>query len=106
MRWIGFDASLASTPPGIWFSNKVDKESVCLRCDSFVSIKIAASNGVGVALLPTLLAETDKNLIRLDWDTSELSIGLWLLTHPDLYRSARVHAFFDHFSDALGYVSL
>jgi DNA-binding transcriptional LysR family regulator len=104
-RWVGFDASLESTPPGIWFTSKVKNKSICMRCDSFVSIKIAASNSVGVALLPTMLGENDKNLVRLDYNIQELSIGLWLLTHPDLYRSARVHAFFDHFSDALGYES-
>jgi DNA-binding transcriptional LysR family regulator len=31
----------------------------------------------------------------------ELTTGLWILTHPDLVRSARVNAFIQHFTEAL-----
>ncbi|MFT5658851.1 MAG: hypothetical protein ACI9KN_002132, partial [Gammaproteobacteria bacterium] len=31
----------------------------------------------------------------------ELTTGLWLLTHPDLVRSAKVQAFMEHFENAL-----
>jgi hypothetical protein len=34
-------------------------------------------------------------------DTADLTVGLWALAHPDLVRSARVHAFIEHLSQAL-----
>ena len=99
--WIGFDSSLRSTPPGAWFESRIPQARVCLRGDSFVGIRVAAENGIGLALLPCLLGDSSDRLERLPMSIPELSIGLWLLTHPDLMRSARVNAFFEYFSEAL-----
>ncbi len=99
--WIGFDASLQSTPLGRWFDSNVPAARVCMRGDSFVAIRIAAENGIGLALLPHYLGESSKLLQPLVASISDLTTGLWLLTHPDLIRSARVHAFMDHFEQAL-----
>ena len=73
-----------------------------MRCDSFVAVRIAAESGIGLALLPHFLGETSPTLTRLEASTRELTTGLWILTHPDLVRSARVHAFIEHFSAAFG----
>jgi len=100
-KWIGFDSSLLSTPPGRWFDSNVPAGNVCLRGDSFVAIKVAAENAMGLALLPHYLGEGSSLLQPLGASISELTTGLWLLTHPDLIRSARVHAFMDHFEQAL-----
>jgi DNA-binding transcriptional LysR family regulator len=72
-----------------------------LRCDSFVAVRTAAEAGIGLALLPCLLGDASLTLKRLEASTGELTTGLWILTHPDLVRSARVHAFTEHFSEAL-----
>jgi DNA-binding transcriptional LysR family regulator len=100
-RWIGFVDGIMRTPIGAWFNKTVDIGNVCLRCDSFVAVRVAAEAGIGLALLPRLLGDSSAELERLDIDTSELAIGLWALTHPDLVRSARVHAFIEHLSRAL-----
>jgi DNA-binding transcriptional LysR family regulator len=73
-----------------------------MRCDSFVAVRIAAEAGIGLALLPRFLGDASQILTRVEFPTEELTTGLWILTHPDLVRSARVHAFIDHFSEALG----
>ena len=101
-RWIGFAGSLLSTPVGAWFDTTIPVANICLRCDSFVAIRIAAESGMGLALLPGFLGDASQTLLRLEAPTRELTTGLWILTHPDLARSARVHAFVDHFSAALG----
>jgi DNA-binding transcriptional LysR family regulator len=101
-RWIGFTDTLLSTPVGAWFDTTIPAANICLRCDSFVAIRIAAESGMGLALLPGFLGDASQTLLRLEAPTRELTTGLWILTHPDLARSARVHAFVDHFSAALG----
>ena len=101
-RWIGFADSLVSTPVGTWFDATIPAANICLRCDSFVAMRIVAESGMGLALLPGFLGAASQTLIRLDAPTRELTTGLWILTHPDLARSARVHAFVNHFSAALG----
>ena len=52
-------------------------------------------------LLPCLLGDSSERLKRLPLDMPELTLGLWALAHPDLVRSARVHAFIDHLVLAL-----
>ena len=101
-NWIGFDDSMRATPPGMWFEATVPAKRVCWRGDSFVGVRVAAENGIGLALLPRLLGDGSEQLKRLPMPVPELTIGLWLLTHPDLMRSARVNAFFEYFSEALG----
>ena len=101
-RWIGFADSLVSTPVGAWFEATIPAAKICLRCDSFVAMRVVAESGVGLALLPVFLGDASQTLVRLEAPTHELTTGLWILTHPDLVRSARVHAFVDHISAALG----
>ena len=100
-RWIGFVDDIMQTPIGAWFSNAIDIGHICLRCDSFVAVRVAAEAGIGLALLPRLLGDSSAELERLEVDTSQLTVGLWALAHPDLVRSARVHAFIEHLSQAL-----
>jgi DNA-binding transcriptional LysR family regulator len=100
-RWIGFVDDIMQSPIGAWFAAAVEADKICLRCDSFVSVRIAAEAGIGLALLPCLLGDASTELTRLPADTSELTTGLWALAHPDLVRSARVHAFIEHLSEAL-----
>ena len=98
--WIGFDATIRSTRLGAWFEERIPTHKVCMRVDSFVGIRLAAENGIGLALLPCLLGDSSGKLTRLAVPTQDLSAELWLLTHPDLMRSARVNAFIDHLSEA------
>ena len=100
-RWIGFIDSLMQTPIGAWLGSAVDIRNICLRCDSFVAVRVAAEAGIGLALLPRLLGDSSAELEMLEVDTSQLTVGLWALAHPDLVRSARVHAFIEHLSQAL-----
>ena len=100
-RWIGFLDNILDSPVGAWFAAAVDTDDICLRCDSFVSVRLAAEAGIGLGLLPCLLGDGSPSLTRLPVDTSELTTGLWALTHPDLVRSARVHAFIEHLSESL-----
>lgn len=101
-RWIGFADSMLSTPVGAWFDASIDSRQICMRCDSFVSLRIAVESGIGLGLLPRFLGDDSPKLERLDVNTEELTTGLWILTHPDLVRSARVNAFVEHISAVLG----
>ena len=101
-RWIGFADSLLSTPVGSWFDGTVPAGNICLRCDSFVAVRMVAEAGMGLALLPGFLGDAAQTLVKLEAPTRQLTTGLWILTHSDLARSARVNAFIEHFSAALG----
>ena len=56
---------------------------------------IIRSSGVGIAPLPTTIADMDADLIQVLPPVMELTRGWYLLTHPDLRKTPRICAFFD-----------
>ena len=51
--------------------------------------------GLGIAVMPCYLGEACPDLIRIGEPHGSLNWDLWLLAHPNVRRSARVHAFFE-----------
>lgn len=101
-NWVGVNDTLQASLIGAWFEDNVNAEQVVIRCDSLVAVRSCAEEGMGLALLPTLLGDASPKLSRTDNTRTEFSIGLWLLAHPDLVRSARVSAIIEHMSNELG----
>ncbi len=56
----------------------------------------AIKQGLGVSWLPCFLGDTDPLLERYCDPDAQHNLGLWLLLHPDLKRTARVLAFREH----------
>jgi DNA-binding transcriptional LysR family regulator len=56
---------------------------------------MAVRDGIGLAVLPCYLGDADPRLERIGEPISELATDLWLLTHPDLRRVARIRALMD-----------
>ncbi len=50
---------------------------------------------LGATLLPCFLGDGRADLTRIGPPLPELDMGVWMLTHSDLRRSARVRAFMD-----------
>jgi DNA-binding transcriptional LysR family regulator len=61
----------------------------------------AARAGLGLALLPCFLGDSEPRLRRVAGPLPELNTELWLLTHPDLQRTARIRVLLDLLYDAL-----
>jgi len=62
----------------------------------------AIKEGLGVSYLPCFMGDADPDLVRYcDPDPSH-NLGLWILLHPDLKRTARVLSFRNHMVDAIG----
>lgn len=97
LAWIGLDDSLASSAIARWLAANVTA-GFAVRCDSLVAACELSAAGIGRAVLPRYLGDADPRL-RI---VAQLDIAgeLWILTHADLARSARVRAFtafaFDH----------
>ncbi len=50
---------------------------------------------LGIAVLPAYLGENCAELVRIHEPDEKFASSLWVLAHPDIRRSARVHAFFE-----------
>jgi DNA-binding transcriptional LysR family regulator len=79
-----------------------EKSCVC-RMDSVLGFYAGVRARIGLAVLPTYLADSNADLKRVGESISELAVDLWLLTHPDMRHTARVRAVMDFFasSDAM-----
>ncbi len=100
--WIGLDDSLSGTAVGRWMADR-PAETVAIRVDSFVAARDLAAAGAGRAVLPRYLGDRDPRLRRLE--TVPAVSEMWVLTHAQLARSARIRAFtsfaFEHLKAAM-----
>jgi len=102
-RWLAPDDTLATSSIARWMRAELPAAEVALRADSLLSLRQAALAGIGVAALPCYLGDTTPGLRRLEPEPVEaMAVSLWVLTHEDLRRTARVGAFTDHVTRALG----
>ena len=76
-----------------WMRKHVPSERVVFRSSSLLALRAVARSGLGVAPLPCYLGDADPGLSRLAAALPEMASALWLLTHPDLRRVARIRAF-------------
>ena len=98
---ISGDASLGHLPAVRWLASLAPAEAVVLRCNSWLSQLAAARAGLGLAALPCFLADGEPALERVLPPEPAIASELWLLTHPELRRSARIRAFMDHLAESL-----
>jgi len=59
----------------------------------------ALKQHMGVAYLPCFMGDREPELERFCAPDPQLNLGLWILFHPDLRRTARVLAFRDYMAD-------
>lgn len=55
--------------------------------------QMAARQGLGLTMLPCLIGDSDPSLVRATTRPPTESREIWILTHADLRRTARVRAF-------------
>jgi len=69
--------------------------------DDTLLTQAALREGMGVSILPCFMGDPDPALARYTEPQPEWDLGLWILLHPDLKRTARVLAFRDHMIEAI-----
>jgi len=101
-RWLGVDSPVLQSPPGQWITAHIPEHCFCLKADSFMVLRTAAENNMGLCLLPIKLGKQSKSLLQVFPGQPEITNNLWIVTHPDLARSARVDAFMQHICGLMG----
>jgi DNA-binding transcriptional LysR family regulator len=99
---IGGDDSLAGSPVSLWLHEQVGDRPVIYRTNSILAQLAAAKAGFGLAVLPCFCADPEPSLVRVLPPIDDLTHKLWLLTHNDLRRTARIHAFREFMAEAIG----
>lgn len=99
---IGWDDGAARIGAAAWLESVAPDGAIVFRTSSLIGQIVAAKAGIGLAVLPCYLGDPEPDLVRaLPSPVAELGTELWIVTHKDLRRTARVRAFFDLVGDGL-----
>ncbi|WP_366554135.1 LysR family transcriptional regulator [Aquibaculum sediminis] len=97
--WIGFDSEHSALARR--FAEFLPDVQPAYRVNSVAAAMGAAMAGMGLAPLPCGIADREAKLERICDLPPSFSLDLWLLTHEDLRRTARIRAFLDFMAEAL-----
>lgn len=75
---------------GSWLAENASDSAIALRSDSARVHFAACKAGMGVAILPSKLADRERSLVCLLPTEMVLAVELWVVVHRDLIRTARV----------------
>lgn len=69
------------------------------RNNSVLGVLHAVKSGLGVAPLPTTIADMHDDLVQVLPPVEEMNRGWYLLAHPAMRKTPRVRAFFEFVSN-------
>lgn len=78
-----------------WIESNAPQSQVRIRTDSNRLMFTYAQMGAGICPTPMKLGDSMPELVRITGCVDVLGLDIWLLTHADLRRSAKVQAFMD-----------
>lgn len=99
--WIMPDETLAHTAAAQWLRNALPDVQPVIRSNSFAAMEAAAVAGYGLVVLPCFIGDAQPALVRVGKRIDAIEGALWVLTHEDLRRTARIRAFMEVVSEAL-----
>jgi len=92
---VSFDESMSKHRVAKWLKDVAPDAKIVARNNSVLGLMYAVKSGVGIGALPTAIADTEPDLVRVLGPIPELARSWRLLAHPDLRRTPRIAAFFD-----------
>ncbi len=88
--FIGFDEDWG--PDTNWLVQHIRRGRTVIRLNRTLGQLELARMGVGLAVVPCYLADTDPDLVRLLGPADVVSMDLWMVLHKDMQHTARVRA--------------
>lgn len=89
--WVGWGDGMTDA----WLAQHVPAARVVCRVNTALGMENAVRSEMGVAHLACFGADDDRDFVRIHPPDPSLALGVWLLVHRDLRRSARIRAFLD-----------
>jgi DNA-binding transcriptional LysR family regulator len=99
--WVAFERDASARVYDRWMQRQLADARVRVRVDIFNAVASMLWTGIGVGVLPCFMEPRCPELVAVSDPIPELSVPLWMITHPDLRRTARVQAFMREVGDAL-----
>ncbi len=93
---IGWEEGTRGIATVDWLNATIPAASFVFRTNSLVNQLMAVRASIGLAVLPCYLGDPEPSLCRaIAKPLKKLQGELWIVTHVDLKKTARVRAFFD-----------
>jgi len=92
--FVGFDESIVDTDPGRWIEGLAGQARPTFRSTSLITQLFAVRCGWGIGMTSIFVAQETPGLERV-LPEIERRMGVWIVTHPGLRRSARIRAVYD-----------
>lgn len=99
--WITPSEAFGPRQAHSWLDRHVEPWRRVVTASNDMAMGELAAHGVGAALLPCYVAAAKPTLRRVGDADPDIDRDLWLLAHPQAYRTPRVRAMFDLLGDEL-----
>jgi len=92
-RFVTASAEHIRAPFFRWLNANVPDDCLTLFGNEVSLLNQAVREGVGIGFFPTHVGDSDPDLVSVMHPRPEWDVPVWLVTHVDLHRSAKVQAF-------------
>jgi DNA-binding transcriptional LysR family regulator len=96
-----FASSRAFAIENAWMEQRLGSATIALRSDSVSSIFSAVMGGLGIALLPRVVAEREPALVAIPTADEPEPRVIWQMVHRDLQKTPRIRAVLDFLARVL-----
>lgn len=98
LKWLGVECCVFHKT---WTKQYCNHQRHNFYSDDTLLTLSAIKEGLGVSYLPCFLGDANPLLERYCEPDNQHDLGLWILLHPDLKRTARVLAFRDYIIESI-----
>jgi DNA-binding transcriptional LysR family regulator len=99
--WVAFERDARSRVYDRWMRHHLSGARVRVRVDIFNAVAAMLRTAIGVGVLPCFMEDSHPELVAVSEVIPEMTVPVWMLTHPDLRDTARVRAFMQHVGDEI-----
>jgi DNA-binding transcriptional LysR family regulator len=92
-RFVGHDTQNSRAPFYQWLDANVPRENVVFRSTDNRTTELAIRAGAGLGFMNINDAASHEGMVQIAPPREEWGSPLWLVTHVDLHRTAKVQAF-------------
>ena len=79
-----------------WLSKNVDPDVIAIKANDHSVRRLAICKGLGIGFLDDQEAFILRNLVEVIPPSDAFALKLWVVTHVDVHRTAKIQAFMEH----------
>ena len=99
--WVVWDSTIAWPALREQMTKQSNKLNIVAHMGGASAMLEAVGEGIGIGYLALPRGDNDDRLVRLGPVEPELSLDIWVLTHPDLRHNSRIRTFMEFIADEI-----